>query len=121
MGRLLGPDFPTDIGLAVSGGGDSMAMLYLAHNWTHQYGVRLWIATVDHGLRAESPAEARMVVEECKALGWSHATLQWTWDRQGNVEAARHAHHPWLGIMWHPERVQPGPEADCWLIAQLPR
>lgn len=43
------------------------------------------------------------------------------WDRQGNVEAARHAHHPWLGIMWHPERVQPGPEADLWLMAQLPR
>lgn len=43
------------------------------------------------------------------------------WDRQGNVEAARHAHHPWLGIMWHPERVQPGPEADRWLMAQLRR
>ncbi len=86
MGQLLGPDFPSDIGLAVSGGGDSMAMLYLAHNWTHTYGVRLWVATVDHGLRAASAAEAAMVAEECGALGWPHATLRWHWDGQGNVQ-----------------------------------
>jgi tRNA(Ile)-lysidine synthase len=69
MGQLLGPDFPSDLGLAVSGGGDSMAMLYLAHNWTREYGVRLWVVTVDHGLRAESAAEADLVAEECAALG----------------------------------------------------
>ena len=40
MGQLLGPDFPSDIALAVSGGGDSMAMLTLAHNWTRTWGVR---------------------------------------------------------------------------------
>lgn len=92
MGRLLGPEFPTDIGLAVSGGGDSMAMLYLAHNWTHQFGVRLWVATIDHGLRAQSAAEARMVADECRLLGWPHATLQWHWDQSGNVQdAARRA------------------------------
>ncbi|MFP7675337.1 tRNA lysidine(34) synthetase TilS [Marivita sp. S0852] len=92
MGRLLGPDFPSDIGLAVSGGGDSMAMLYLAHNWTHHFGVRLWVATVDHGLRPESASEAFMVAEECRILGWPHATLRWVWDHSGNVQdAARRA------------------------------
>ena len=90
MGRLLGPEFPSDIALAVSGGGDSMAMLTLAHNWTHVYGVRLWVVTVDHGLRPESAAEAAMVAEECAALGWPHATLRWHWDGQGNLmDAAR--------------------------------
>ena len=41
MGRLLGPDFPTTIGLAVSGGADSMAMLALAHEWARVFGVGL--------------------------------------------------------------------------------
>ncbi len=92
MGQLLGPDFPSDIALAVSGGGDSMAMLLLAHNWTHRFGVRLWVVTIDHGLRAESAAEATMVAEECAALGWPHATLRWHWDGQGNLmDAARRA------------------------------
>jgi tRNA(Ile)-lysidine synthase len=90
MGQLIGPDFPTDIALAVSGGGDSMAMLYLAHNWSHVWGVRLWVVTVDHGLRPEAAAEAAMVADECAALGWPHATLRWHWDGQGNLmDAAR--------------------------------
>lgn len=91
MGQLLGPDFPQDIGLAVSGGGDSMAMLTLAHNWTHVFGVRLWVVTVDHGLRAESAAEAALVAQECAALGHPHSTLRWHWDGTGNLQARARA------------------------------
>ncbi len=87
MGQLMGPDFPSDIGLAVSGGGDSMAMLTLAHNWTRVWGLRLWVITVDHGLRPESAAEAALVAEECAALGWPHATARWHWDGVGNTQA----------------------------------
>ena len=106
MGQLLGPDFPSDIGLAVSGGGDSMAMLYLAHNWTRDYGLRLWVATVDHGLRSESASEAALVAEECAALGWPHAILRWHWDGRGNVQdAARRARlgliDQWRGNLKH--------------------
>lgn len=88
MGGLLGPGFPSDIALAVSGGGDSMAMLYLAHNWTRVWGVRLWVVTVDHGLRPDSAAEARMVADTCRELGWPHATLYWHWDAAGNLQDA---------------------------------
>ncbi len=92
MGALLGPDFPNDVALAVSGGGDSMAMLALAHNWARVWGVRLWVVTVDHGLRAESADEAAMVARECATLGHAHATLRWHWDGKGNVQdAARRA------------------------------
>ncbi|MDA7425196.1 tRNA lysidine(34) synthetase TilS [Thalassococcus lentus] len=106
MGQLLGPDFPTDIALAVSGGGDSMAMLTLAHNWSHRWGVRLHVVTIDHGLRAGSAAEAQMVADECKALGWPHTTLRWHWDGQGNVmDAARRARldliDRWRGVLCH--------------------
>ena len=92
MGALLGPDFPTRIALAVSGGGDSMAMLALAHGWARVMGVGLAVVTVDHGLRDGSAAEAAMVARECAALGHAHATLRWHWDGTGNLQdAARDA------------------------------
>jgi tRNA(Ile)-lysidine synthetase-like protein len=99
MGAFLGPDFPSDIGLAVSGGGDSMAMLHLAAPWARVMGIRLWVATIDHGLRAESAAEAALVAQACTDLGLSHSTLKWDgWDGKGNLQAsARAARHDLLG------------------------
>ncbi|WP_377507807.1 tRNA lysidine(34) synthetase TilS [Octadecabacter sp. R77987] len=93
MGNLLGPDFPETIGLAVSGGGDSMALLALAHSWARVWGVGLRVASVDHGLRPDSAGEAAMVARECAALGHPHVTLKWQgWDGQGNLQdAARRA------------------------------
>ncbi len=93
MGHLLGPDFPKRLCLAVSGGGDSMALLHLAAGWARVYGVTLTVATVDHGLRAESAAEAAMVADEALGLGLQHNTLSWnSWNGQGNLQdAARQA------------------------------
>ena len=57
MGALLGPDFPKDIALAVSGGGDSMVMLALSHEWARHMGVGLWGGVRDGpttGIRPES-------------------------------------------------------------------
>ncbi|WP_336985765.1 tRNA lysidine(34) synthetase TilS [Altererythrobacter aquiaggeris] len=60
------------IGLAVSGGPDSMAMLWLAHAYMPD---RIEVATVDHGLRAEAAQEAAMVALYCKTIGIPHQTL----------------------------------------------
>lgn len=86
MGALLGPDFPPRLALAVSGGGDSMAMLALAHGWARVMGIGLHVVTIDHGLRATSAAEAAMVAAECAALGHPHTTLHWHWDGTGNLQ-----------------------------------
>lgn len=77
------------LALAVSGGGDSMAMLHLAI----AAGLRPNVVTVDHGLRAESAVEAEMVGKIAAELGLSHQTLRWQgWDHAGNLQdAARKA------------------------------
>lgn len=62
-GRLL---------VAVSGGPDSTALLLLAQALL---GERCLAATVDHGLRPESAAEAAIVAATCDRLGIAHATL----------------------------------------------
>jgi len=77
----LGPSQP--LGLAVSGGGDSAALLHLAH----RAGLRLRVATVDHGLREGSAAEARAVAGWAGQLGYAHDTLHWQgWNGRGNVQ-----------------------------------
>src|SRR5260370_42037461 len=47
--------------LAVSGGPDSIALMWLAARWRHALarGPRLIAVTVDHGLRPQTPAQAR--------------------------------------------------------------
>ena len=55
-----------NIGLAVSGGPDSMAMLLLTHA---AISGRFAVATVDHGLRPESADECTLVAQVCAARG----------------------------------------------------
>lgn len=69
---------PCPIGIAVSGGGDSMALLDLAHGALTPRGFTILAATVDHALRAESRAEAQSVADFCAARDISHQMLTWT-------------------------------------------
>jgi tRNA(Ile)-lysidine synthase len=66
--------------LAVSGGPDSIALMWLAARWRRALarGPRLVAVTVDHGLRAEAKREARDVKRLARALDLPHRTLRWT-------------------------------------------
>jgi tRNA(Ile)-lysidine synthase len=64
------------IGLAVSGGPDSLALLLLAA--ASRPGL-IAAATVDHGLRPEGRAEAEMVGSVCAKLGVPHTLLPADW------------------------------------------
>lgn len=82
------------LGLAVSGGGDSTALLHVAVPWGRDRGIRIEAATVDHGLRAEAGAEAETVAQICTRLGVGHRILPWRHEGRpsGNLmDAARRA------------------------------
>ena len=66
--------------LAVSGGPDSLALMWLAVRWRGALtrGPQLLAVTVDHGLRAESAAEARAVKLLARSLELPHRTMRWT-------------------------------------------
>jgi tRNA(Ile)-lysidine synthase len=65
------------LAVAVSGGGDSMALLLLAAAWAEKRGGRVVALTVDHGLRPESAAEAAQTGRWAEARGLAHRTLTW--------------------------------------------
>jgi tRNA(Ile)-lysidine synthase len=103
--RNLDPLVPADarLGLAVSGGPDSLALLLLAA--AARPGL-VEAATVDHGLRAESPGEAKVVAGLCEQLGVPYAILTVTWKRKPETaiqERARVARYRLLGA-WAKDR-----------------
>lgn len=78
------------IGIAVSGGPDSLALLLLSAAARPE---SVEAATVDHGLRPESSDEAAMVAERCAKLGVPHRTLlaDWSEPPSSNVQAEARA------------------------------
>ncbi|MHC2435395.1 tRNA lysidine(34) synthetase TilS [Bradyrhizobium sp. USDA 4451] len=65
--------------LAVSGGPDSVALMWLVTRWRRALarGPNLVAVTVDHGLRPEAAREARDVKRLARSLDLPHHTLRW--------------------------------------------
>ncbi|MFM1814459.1 MAG: tRNA(Ile)-lysidine synthase [Pseudomonadota bacterium] len=97
-GRLFKELHHADLLLAVSGGADSMALMYLVSRWRSGLDVgapKVHVATVDHGLRPGSRKEAERVAQEANRLRLPHTILTWQGPhpRSGLQEAARLARY----------------------------
>jgi len=94
------------VGMAVSGGPDSLALLLLA---AAARPGRVEVATIDHGLRPESANEAVMVAALCEQLGVRHQTLRADWSEPptANVQAEARALRYRLLKDWAAERALP--------------
>ncbi|OJW26986.1 MAG: tRNA lysidine(34) synthetase TilS [Planctomycetales bacterium 71-10] len=84
--------------VAVSGGGDSVAMLLALHALRDELGLRLSVAHLDHNVRGEAAREdARFVADLAASLGLPFDLGSWRPTRPGHFEAdARAARLAWL-------------------------
>lgn len=81
------PSPPAALGVAVSGGSDSLGLLVVLAQWAAEGGPVLHAVTVDHGLRAEAATEAQEVARYCAELGVTHDILTWNgWAGEGNLQ-----------------------------------
>jgi tRNA(Ile)-lysidine synthase len=113
LDALIAPG--TRFGVAVSGGADSLALLLLAADARPG---DIEAATVDHGLRPESRAEAEAVGDLCEQLGVPHAILAIEWDVPPSAALQEQAREVRYGALagWMGERslasVATGHHAD---------
>jgi len=86
--------------VAVSGGGDSLALMHLLARWAKKAKKPLpAVLVVDHGLRPQSKREAAGVARKARALGLPATVLAWTEraPQTGLEAAAREARYRLMG------------------------
>ncbi len=94
--RVSGVDRP--ITLALSGGGDSLALMHLAADWARARGQTLIALTVDHALHPDSARWTAEAGRIAQSLGLDWRSLTWTGVKPstGLAAAARRARHALL-------------------------
>ena len=98
----LGSPLNAPFALAVSGGGDSIALMHLVADWLKACGIpfgRGSVLTVDHGLRPGSAKDAAAAAAWARGAGFAAHVLGWRGAKpRSNVEdAARNARYRLLG------------------------
>jgi tRNA(Ile)-lysidine synthase len=83
------------VALALSGGGDSVALLAVAADWARDHGRRLLALTVDHGLSPDSAGWTAFARDAARAAGADWRGLSWEGPKPaaGLPAAARAARH----------------------------
>jgi tRNA(Ile)-lysidine synthase len=100
------------LGLAVSGGPDSLALMLLAREWASAAGrPQLIVYSVDHGLRPEASDEVSMVRAAAQRLGLLARGLRWDGDKPetGIQASARKARYDLMGTAL-------GEDGGSWLL-----
>lgn len=92
--RLLSAS-PAPVAVALSGGGDSLALALITADWAKAHGRSLLILTVDHRLRPESAAWTEACAARARRLGEAFEPLYWEGEKPTNglPAAARTARH----------------------------
>ena len=97
------------LGLAVSGGADSLALMLLAARYaeTLEARQRFIVYSVDHGLRPEAADEVAFVMAEATKLGFSARPLRWKGEKPdtGISQAARKARYTLIAEAMDVDRV----------------
>ncbi len=93
-GRLR-PDSRRPLAVALSGGGDSLALTLIADAWARDVGRQLIVLTVDHGLQADSAAWTAACADTAARLNRPFQALRWIGPKptSGLPAAARLARH----------------------------
>jgi tRNA(Ile)-lysidine synthase len=83
------------LAVAVSGGGDSLALVHLAEQWARRRNGRAIALIVDHGLRRESAREARRAAGQLRERGIAAKIIAWRGskpaaNRQAKAREARY-------------------------------
>ncbi|MCX4079134.1 tRNA lysidine(34) synthetase TilS [Rickettsia rhipicephali] len=82
INNLIGNFGLSKISIAVSGGSDSVALLYLANIWAEKNNIELFIISVDHNLREQSKQETHYIQNISNSLNRKHYSL--SFDHQNN-------------------------------------
>ena len=96
------------LAVAVSGGGDSMALMGLLAEWAQSNNIEVHALTVDHGLRTEAAAEAKQVGLWAKALGVRPKVLVWQGAKPSTKiqEEARAARYRLMSEYCHSKKIR---------------
>jgi tRNA(Ile)-lysidine synthase len=95
LDRRLQTDLPRPVAVALSGGGDSLALLLTVTEWARRAGRSLIVLTVDHRLRPESASWTEACAATAQRLNLPFRALAWEDEKPatGVPAAARAARH----------------------------
>lgn len=95
LDRRLLTDVDAPLAIALSGGGDSLALALIAADWARDAGRRLLVLTVDHRLQPQSAAWTERCARIADRLGAGFRALAWEGPKPaaGLSAAARDARH----------------------------
>lgn len=86
---LFGQNQPRAIAVAVSGGSDSVALLFLAADWAKSRSIPLTVLSVNHNLRIEALSELKYIKKLATNLGIEFVGLSWQVGSKDNNLQAR--------------------------------